>query len=57
MHGKLFLTLVGAAVCSYVIIRFIENEMNSPTVTILSEKREMGFAAIMKQTGNVQNTQ
>ena len=48
MHWKLFFTLVAAAVCSFLLIRWLAKTLNAASIIVPQKRREMGFAAIMK---------
>jgi len=48
MNWKLFFTLVGAAIVSYLIIRWLRM-LETPVLAFQNKRREMGFAAIAKQ--------
>jgi hypothetical protein len=49
MSQKLFITIVAALVCAYVVIRFLHRFLDWPIVPGRgTEHREIGFAAIMK---------
>ena len=48
MNWKLFFTLVGAAVVSYLIIRWLR-KLEMPAFSQQGTRHEIGFAAIAKQ--------
>ena len=48
MHWKLFATIVAAAVASYLIIRWLRSCLDTPLLAVAAPKREIGFAAMMK---------
>jgi hypothetical protein len=49
MNWKLFFTLVGAIVVSFLIIRWLFPKFGMPTFALRGPRREIGFAAIAKQ--------
>jgi len=54
MNKKLFLTIVAALVCAYLVIRVLHEFIDGLIVAIKSdEQREIGFAAIMKSSDAV----
>jgi hypothetical protein len=50
MNWKLFFTLVVAAVASFLVIRWLQKVMDKTSVLLPKPAREIGFAAVMKQT-------
>ena len=51
MNEKLFLTIVAALVCAYVVIRLLQKIIDRPIDLVKSNAhREIRFAAIMKST-------
>ncbi|MDR3456020.1 MAG: hypothetical protein P4N60_01130 [Verrucomicrobiae bacterium] len=57
MSGRLFFTLLAAIVCgavaSYVIINWLRQREQKLMMQTIQPKGEIGFAAVMKQRGEI----
>jgi hypothetical protein len=57
MNGRLFLTLSAAIICgavvAYAIITWLRQQEQKLITLTAQPRREVGFAAIMKQRGDV----